>query len=118
MTDSPSDPYAFDPVPSATNRHDGWTPERQRLFIRALSAVGIVSSAARSVGLSRKTAYELLKRAGPESGFAQAWKEALAAYQSSRDPRRSSRRRTSWRRPFGLAATPAADRLDQRLRRL
>lgn len=28
MSDSPPDPFAFEPVPSASNRHDGWTPER------------------------------------------------------------------------------------------
>ena len=78
MTDSLPDPLAFDPVPSATNRHDGWTPERQRGFITALAMVGIVSWAAAAVGMSRKTAYDLLKRAGPDSSFANAWREAQA----------------------------------------
>ena len=66
----------FLPVPRHYNRHDGWTPERQRGFIAALARIGIVSWAAAAVGMSRKSAYELLKRAGPDSGFARAWGEA------------------------------------------
>ena len=77
MHDSPPDPLAFEPVPAARNRHDGWTPERQRAFINALATIGLVSAAARAVGMSRKSAYDLLKRAGPESGFAAAWRVAL-----------------------------------------
>ncbi len=75
MDDSPSH-IPFDTVPSASNRHDGWTPERQRGFILALSMIGMVSAAARSVGMSRKSAYQLLERAGPDSSFARAWREA------------------------------------------
>jgi hypothetical protein len=70
---------AFAPVPSATNRHDGWTPERQRLFIRNLARIGVVSAAARAVGMSPKSAYALLRRAGDDSGFAFAWRKALRA---------------------------------------
>jgi hypothetical protein len=83
MTDSAPDPFPFEPVPSTTNRHDGWTPERQRLFIRALGMIGLVSAAAQAVGMSRKTAYELLKRSGPDSSFAWAWREAQAAGRSN-----------------------------------
>ena len=84
MSDSaPSDPFAFDPVPSASSRHDGWTPERQRLFIAALREIGMVSAAAAAAGMSRKSAYALLKRAGPESSFARAWAEAQAAGRSN-----------------------------------
>ncbi|HEX8224791.1 MAG TPA: hypothetical protein VF605_13315 [Allosphingosinicella sp.] len=68
--------FPFEPVPSASNRHDGWTPQRQRAFILALSMIGMVSAAARSVGMSRKSAYQLLERAGPGSSFAWAWQEA------------------------------------------
>ena len=68
----------FEPVRSASNRHDGWTPERQRGFIQALARIGIVAWAAEAVGMSRKSAYELLKRAGPDSPFARAWREAQA----------------------------------------
>ncbi len=78
MSDSPADPFPFEPVPSARNRHDGWTPERQRGFIYALSKIGIVSFAANCVGMSRKSAYALRDRAGPESSFIRAWREAQA----------------------------------------
>lgn len=74
---SPDDLFAFDPVPSASRRHDGWTPARQRLFIHALGQIGLVSAAAKAAGMSRKSAYALLNRAGPESSFARAWEEAL-----------------------------------------
>ena len=77
MRDSSADPLAFEPVPSASSRHDGWTPERQRAFIETLAKIGLVSAAARAVGMSRKSAYDLLKRAGPESSFAAAWRMAL-----------------------------------------
>lgn len=83
MNDSPADHFAFEPVPSASNRHDGWTPERQRGFIYALSKIGMVSAAAQAVGMSRKSAYALLKRAGPGGSFARAWHEALAAGRTS-----------------------------------
>ena len=80
MSDSASDdPFDFEPVPSASRRHDGWTPERQRLFIAALRMIGMVSTAAAAAGRSRTSAYALLKRAGPESRFARAWAEAQAA---------------------------------------
>lgn len=77
MDDSIAENLAVDPVPSARNRHDGWTPERQRGFILALAKLGLVGAAAREVGMSRKSAYALLTRAGPESGFARAWDAAV-----------------------------------------
>lgn len=76
------DPFAFVPIASATNRHDGWTPDRQRGFIAALSQIGVVSAAAKSVGLSAKSAYALRRRAGPDSGFTRAWDLALGEGQS------------------------------------
>ena len=72
------DPLVFIPVPSARNRRDGWTPERQRQFISALAAMGTVGYAARAVGMSAVSAYKLLKRPGAES-FADAWDRAISA---------------------------------------
>lgn len=81
MTDSlrpaEPDPFAFAPVPSTTSRHDGWTPDRQRSFIAVLAQIGVVSAAAKSVGMSAKSAYALRRRAGPDSGFVRAWDVAL-----------------------------------------
>jgi hypothetical protein len=76
-TSDPRDPLAFVAVASASRRHDGWTPDRQRAFIDALARIGIVSAAARSVRMSAKSAYALRKRAGEASGFVCAWNAAL-----------------------------------------
>src|SRR5688572_15871049 len=68
MTDSPTPPkprarrlkavgIAFVPVPSQRKRHDGWAPARQRDFLVALHATGVVATAARSVGMSGRSAY-------------------------------------------------------------
>lgn len=77
MNDSTTrQPLPFTPVPGRVRR-DGWTPERQVRFIEALSQAGIVTAAARAVGMSAKSAYALLRRAGPDSGFTHAWCAAL-----------------------------------------
>lgn len=67
---------AFTPVPTASNRRDGWTPRRQRDFITALAIAGTVQHAARAVGMSRQSAYNLRECPGAES-FAAAWDMAL-----------------------------------------
>ena len=66
----------FTPVPLARVRHDGWTPERQRLFLIALAALGTVDAAAQAVGMSRISAYNLKKRSDAES-FAREWDRAV-----------------------------------------
>ena len=66
----------FTPVVLDRVRHDGWTPERQRLFLVALAAMGTVDSAAQAVGMSRISAYNLKKRADAGS-FADEWDRAL-----------------------------------------
>lgn len=67
---------SFTPVPTARKRADGWTPERQQLFLAALYASGVVATAAGTVGMSAATAYRLRRRAGGES-FARAWDKLL-----------------------------------------
>lgn len=69
-----TDPLDF--TPFTVKRHDGWTPTRQRKFIYHLSRIGIVSAAAKAVGMSRTSAYKLRERPGAES-FAAAWDMAL-----------------------------------------
>jgi hypothetical protein len=76
MTESPDAPLAFTPVPATRTRHDGWSEERQRVFIEQLARIGLVSAAARAVGMSAKSAYALRKRPGAES-FAAAWDTAV-----------------------------------------
>lgn len=66
----------FTLVPLARVRHDGWTPERQRLFLIALAALGTVDAAAQAVGMSRISAYNLKKRPGADS-FAREWDRAV-----------------------------------------
>ena len=73
MTQPPApEPYEFTPVALTRVRHDGWTPERQRGFIAVLAVTGVVTAAARAVGMSGQSAYRLRGRAGAES-FAAAW---------------------------------------------
>lgn len=72
---SDEDDIHFTPVPVRARR-DGWTAERQRAFIRALRRIASATTAARSVGMSRRSAYRLRERPGAES-FAAAWDEAV-----------------------------------------
>ncbi len=65
----------FDPVPVRA-RHDGWTPELQRRFILHLARGSNPGEAARRLGRSRQTAYNLRRKRGAE-GFAAAWDAAL-----------------------------------------
>ena len=67
---------AFTPVPRQYERHDGWTPERQRAFIDALADTGSVAAACRTVGMSTVGAYQLRRQPGAE-GFRAAWTAAL-----------------------------------------
>jgi hypothetical protein len=72
----PANHIAFTPVPRQRKRRTGWSPERQSLFIFALSRCGSVARAARSVGMSARSAYQLLDAPGGED-FARAWDEAI-----------------------------------------
>lgn len=69
------DEIRFAPVPRRSRR-DGWTPEIQRAFIRALLQLGSIPAAARAVGRSPRSAYTLLKH--PQGGsFANACSKAI-----------------------------------------
>jgi hypothetical protein len=58
-------------------RHDGITPERQRIFIEVLAATGSVAEAARQAGASRQGFYAYRNRdAGRDFGI--AWDHALS----------------------------------------
>lgn len=67
----------FDPVPRGTNRHDGWTEDRQRRFIEALSVTGSVKAAAHRVNMTPEGAYLLQCHPEAES-FRKAWEAALS----------------------------------------
>ena len=73
----PANHIAFVPVPRQRARRNGWSPERQRMFLFALSRCGSAARAARSVGLSPRSAYRLLHAPGAED-FARVWDRALA----------------------------------------
>lgn len=79
-TGSPSTPLGA-PIP-VRYRHDGWTPERQLEFIEALSECGCVDEAAKSVGMSRNSAYALRRRHDAQA-FRLAW-DAATDYAVSR----------------------------------
>ena len=67
----------FAPVPRGSDRFDGWTPDRQRAFVKRLAETGSVTRAAAHVGMAEVGAYQLRKAPGAEA-FAQAWADALA----------------------------------------
>jgi hypothetical protein len=72
MTQTPAPPSPR----TATQRHDGWTPERQRIFLETLAECGTVQDACRAAGMSPASAYALRQR---KSGalFALGWAAAL-----------------------------------------
>lgn len=72
----PANHIAFTPVPRQRARRNGWTPERQQLFLFALSRCGSVARAARAVGKTPRSAYHLLHAPGADS-FAKAWDQAI-----------------------------------------
>jgi len=58
-------------------QHNGWTPELQLRFVLALARGVGVGEAARSLGKSRQSAYQLREKPGAGS-FAAAWDRAAA----------------------------------------
>jgi hypothetical protein len=68
---SQSSSLIFQPV-SVRPREDGWTVDRQRLFIETLADTGSVTEAAAAAQMSLASAYRLRRRPGAED-FAKAW---------------------------------------------
>jgi hypothetical protein len=71
-------------------RDDGFTPDRQRLFLIVLAACGVVADACRAAGISRDTAYNLRNRA-EGAAFAIAWNAALLIARGRMDDELMSR---------------------------
>lgn len=67
----------FTPVERKTKRADGWTPEKQRAFIAALSATGSKRKAAQAIGMAAFGVDQLLKADGSDS-FKAAVDRAMA----------------------------------------
>lgn len=68
-------PPFFYPVPVRARR-DGWSEAHQCHFLAQLYLTGSVGAAAKSVGMSRNSAYRLRAREGAED-FAFAWDAVL-----------------------------------------
>jgi hypothetical protein len=69
---------AFTPWRAKRERSGGWSPETQRAFIHQLTRIGSVGAAAKAVGKTSRSAYQLRDKAGAES-FAAAWEAAKFA---------------------------------------
>lgn len=71
---------AWDTAPSPPGapppRHDGWTPERERIFLITLAETGVVSDSARAAGMSRESAYARRNSAAGHA-FALGWDAAI-----------------------------------------
>ena len=72
----PANHIDFTPVPRRRARRNGWSPERQQLFLFALSRCGSVARAARAAGMTPRSAYQLLDSPAANS-FAEAWDRAI-----------------------------------------
>lgn len=73
---APYDPAEYRWVPVRRKpRTNGWTEEKQRRFIETLADTGLVNVAARAVGMTRESAYQL-RRAAHGAAFARAWDAA------------------------------------------
>jgi hypothetical protein len=64
------------PSDGPTQRHDGWTPARERLFLLTLAETGVVTDACRACGMSRKSAYARRNSAAGHA-FALGWDAAI-----------------------------------------
>ena len=72
----PANHIEFTPVPRQRARRNGWSAERQQMFLFALSRCGSAARAARAVGMSPRSAYRLLHAPGADD-FARAWDAAI-----------------------------------------
>ena len=81
LPDDTPPPQIYDPadyrwVPvRRVPRYGEWTEEKMRRFIECLADTGLVSHAAKAVGMSRESAYKL-RRAPHGAAFARAWDAA------------------------------------------
>jgi hypothetical protein len=69
---------AFTPWRAKRERSGGWSPTTQRAFIHELTRIGSVGAAAKAVGKTSRSAYQLREKDGAES-FAAAWEAAKFA---------------------------------------
>ena len=67
---------SYEAVRLARQRSDGWTAERQRLFLATLADTGCVSVAAKAAEITPRSCYRL-RRHPKGAAFAKAWDDAL-----------------------------------------
>ncbi len=60
-------------------RHDGWTPEKKRLFLERVAECGVVAEGCHAAGLSARSAYNLRDR---DPLFAAGWEAACVMARS------------------------------------
>ena len=100
--------------PRRTRRNGEWSGGKAVIFIVTLGATGSVTLAARSAGMSRKSAYALKSR---DSAFAQAWNTALAVKPPTAaegdKPKRATPSTSSSSLPSALAAKHEEMRRDR-----
>ncbi|MES2443692.1 MAG: hypothetical protein V4574_12745 [Pseudomonadota bacterium] len=65
-----------DPQPFTPHRHHGWTPDKQRTFLEAVSEGHSIAHACRIVGLTKQSAYAFRNRA-QGGAFAIGWQAAV-----------------------------------------
>ena len=79
MSTNPAPRHPLPATPSGRApgaRANGWTPDKQRLFVEALADCGSVTEAAARAGMSKQSAYNL--RRHPDAvAFRTGWDEAL-----------------------------------------
>lgn len=77
-------------------RHDGWTPQRQRAFLRALSETGCVRDACARARISTTSAYRMRRRS---EAFDRAWRRALAKVAPTIEQAAFERAVNGWEEP-------------------
>lgn len=77
-------------------RHDGWTPQRRRAFLRALGETGCVRDACARARISNTSAYRMRRRCPV---FAKAWDRALAKVAPTIEQAAFERAVNGWEEP-------------------
>ncbi|WP_288410731.1 hypothetical protein [uncultured Sphingomonas sp.] len=77
-------------------RHDGWTPQRRRAFLRALGETGCVRDACARARISNTSAYRMRKRCPV---FAKAWDRALTKVAPTIEQAAFERAVNGWEEP-------------------
>ncbi len=83
-------------------RHDGWTPQRRRAFLRALGETGCVRDACARARISDTSAYRMRRRCDV---FARAWDRALAKVAPTIEQAAFERAVLGWDEPVWHAGT-------------